>query len=462
MADLTIQPAPFVDYLLDRLPVLANLSAERRLRMIELISNEQLRKRYQHRKGRGITYPAEKLSDHFGNNYRSIMEQFFEIDDSYFHDPTNKARSYTKRYILRQDIKKIVDTFLQQRSAEPCKILVNGKPYRKRSNAISSRDINGSMKKNTAKISPPVPVNVENLHALERYLSRLYDTLTAGSKPRKSKFSHIYESIQQRSDNKFNELRITEIWLRITGELIRLSNVKPLEFGNLLQLYQETSTGRIQGKGIHLQTVPRQIRYEALKGKGLYQYDIDNCHYQVLDQISPIDLPAVKNYNRDKNAFRRAISERLGVDMDQVKTALISIIYGATDAEGYSLSDTLGDKTEQFISDQQNLFKDIKSARKLIIENADRTKRNQHGKFILNAVGKPISESEPANSKLAHILQGYEAFILNSILEIYSHNVRLLLFDGFISDTKLNASELEFQIKKQTGFSLKISEEKLM
>ena len=460
MDELTIHPAPFIDHLIRELPELKKLPEPARLRMTQIISSEPLRIRYKHRNGDGITYPAEKLYLHFGKNYRSTMKLFFNVDDSYFHDPTNKARSYTKRYTLKPEIKNIVDSYLKTRYDQPIKILVNGKPYRTRKNAITARDINGNMKKSPAQISPAISVNVQNLHSLERYLSKLYDTLLSGRTPRKSKFSHIYDDILSRSKDIFQQIHITEIWLRITGELIRLSNIKPLPFGNLLQLYQETSTGRIQGKGIHLQTVPRPIRYETLRDQGLFQYDIENCHYQVLEQISPMDLPTVKKYNSDKLAFRRAISQQADITIKQAKTALISIIYGATDSTGYSLSETLADRTETFLSlpDIVGLFADIKTARKQIISSAPIVE-NQHGKFILNAIEKPISADEPPNSKLAHILQGYESQILNSILEIHAENVRLLLFDGFIADQKLNPLELEIQVLKSTGFKLRFTEE---
>lgn len=460
MAEINIQPAPFVTYLRERIPKLATLPPDQQLRIIQLISSEPLRIRYGHRNGEGITYSAENLYQHFGKAYRSKMKQFFNCDESYFHDPTNTARSYTKRWIIKDEINDIVNEYLQVRSGEPIEILINGKPYRTRKNAIYSRDINGSMIKNTAKIAPPVPVNVENLHSLERYLSKLYDTLTNGSKPRKSKFSHIYDEIKKRSNDEIDEMARTETWLRITGELIRLSNIKPLQFGNLLQLYQETSTGRLQGKGIHLQTAPRPIRYEALRDQGLFQYDIDNCHFQIFEQISPVPTPTIHNYNMDKKALRTSIAETLGVSVDSVKRSLLSIIYGATDAEGYTLSDTLGDKTDQFLNLPEivSLFKDIKTARKQIIASAGRY-QNQHGSFILNVIGKKIPDTEPANSLMAHILQGYESQMLNSILDIHSDNVRLLLFDGFISDTKLNAAELEFQVQKSTGIRIKISEE---
>ena len=459
---ISVYPQTFYNHLIQNVPHIAALKPAHQCRIIRILSDQALQERYRHKRGQGIFYPSTTLRKHFGKNYKAITRRVFNVDDSYWHEPGKPEDSFTKTYTIKPEIRNVVNEYLVSREATPDRIIVNGSPYTPRRNAIAKLDNNGMKKQTSAEIAPPVPINVQNLQDVERYLSKLWDNLSHGRSPRTGPFQHLYEAIQERSENFGEELDRTETWLRITGEMLRLSNVKPLPFGYMLHLYQETSTGRLQGQGLHLQHVPSPLRYEALRGQGLYLYDFDNCHYSVLEQLSPHNLPTVNAYNADKTAFRQTIATDLGVTMGQVKKALIAIIYGAVNGEGYTVSDIMGGNASAFLEHPHiaGLYKDVKASRRDIIANAKRSE-NQHGTYIINTMNKAIPDTEKPATVLSHILQGVESAMLDAILEQHGEAVRLLLFDGFISSEELDPEELQDLVQNNTGFRVKIDGKKL-
>lgn len=442
----TIVPKTYLETLRERATGFKYLDENQQIRLASIFSKYFLSDRYQHRNGEGIFYPKTVLEEQFGRDYRKIMRKFFQVDDKYRYNATDPKDNYTKRYQIKTGIGEIVNEFLKTRTNQQNEILVNGKPFRN-GNAVSSRDINGNMKKSSIKLPNITRINVDNLHDLSVYLSRAYDTILEGGKPRKSKFSHITGDLDR-----------IEYYIRIVNELLRLSNVKPIPHGYMPAYYRETSTGRLQAQGVHLQNIPKVIRLEAVRGLDYWQYDFENCHYSVLEQLSKNELPTVRYYNTHKNEFRSTIADDLGVSIKQVKTALISVIYGASDKKGYTISDIFGDETESFLNHAkiQGLFDDIKTARKQIINDMPVSRAR-----IMNAMGKGISVDEDPKTILAHILQGIEANMLQSAIENDLQSVKLLLFDGWYSDKELNVLELENKVLSDTGFKVKIEAEKL-
>ena len=440
-----VTPKPYIQHL-QQITGFERLDVGKQHRIAGILSQTILTDNFSHRNGDGIFYPAELLKKHLGYRYKHIMRTFFDVDHTYRYDATDPDDNYTKRYTIKNDIYEIVTAYLDQRTLDPIEILVNGKPFRN-GNAILQNDIYGTRKKSNVKLPNITAINTQNLHDLNVHLSKQYDALLNGSKLLQGKYGDISGDADK-----------IEYYLRITNELIRLSNVKPVQYGYMPSIYRETSTGRLQGQGVHLQTIPKVIRNEVLRGLGYWNYDFDNCHYSALLQLSKKELSTVSFYNTHKTDFRKTISDDVGVTIKQVKTALISIIYGASDKEGYSISEIMQDKTDAFLNHElvNGLFQDIKDARQQIIADAPTAR----GK-IKNAMDKTISADDDPKSILAHILQGIESQMLQAAITYDLPSTKVLLFDGWISDKNLNVSELENKVHQDTGFKVKISAEKL-
>ena len=65
---------------------------------------------------------------------------------------------------------------------------------------------------------------------------------------------------------------------------------------------------------------------------GLYDIDIENCHYSILAQMAAAhghQCTVINNYLDNKRQFREALAAEFGISMRQVKDALIALIYGA-------------------------------------------------------------------------------------------------------------------------------------
>jgi hypothetical protein len=445
-----------------------HLQDEKQLILGEIFKNQSLRDAFRHRKHRGYQfYPKTVLREQFGKNYRRITETFFDINHDYLWGQEDKKKNYTKGYKVKSEILETVADYIWESShGNRSGLLINGKPYRRRGNGVSSRDINGNCRSCRVHMRPTIFINTENLHAKATKLSKAYDAMQSGREPNTQGIEAFYSHISGRYPDKTDRLDKIQWYTGIIFELLRLSNVKPLQHGEILQLYRETSTGRLQGQDLHLQTIPKLIRTEALRGLGLWLYDFDNCHYQILEQMANrhgISLPMVKKYNTDKNAFRGAISDELGVSIDQVKKALMSIAYGAVANTGHAISKTIGDKDREFLNHPfvTGLFSDIRECRNELIDNAER-KRSRTGYRIMNDAGKGISEDEDKKTILAHLLQGAEAAMLNSIINAHEDSMYLLLFDGWISNERMDVEALETQVKNDTGYTIKITEEKVI
>lgn len=454
-----VYPDTLAERIGDAHPFFRQLQPKQQIRLLRIFTDPVCRRRFRHRVNDGIFYPQRILREHFGRNYRQIMETFFVVNDDYkYQGPV----TYTKAYQLRPEITETVNEFFRDRITAG-RWYIEGRKWRQRKNGILSRDRNGNMAKTNAQIIPSVRVNLDNLQRLYSWLSRTYD---AGLQEKQIQptYTDIYHKLQRLDPMKALE-RIETVYMPVLEQLIHSANVKPLPAGQLLQVYQETSTGRIQGQGMHLQTMPKEIRTEALRGMGYWQYDAQNCHYTVLSQAAgwyDIPLPEISRYSEKTAATRQQIAKETGADIRQVKAGMLALVYGATPAEGWSISDIFGDQAGEFLKHPtvKAIASEIKAAQKGMTQNATRP-RNGSGQLISNAMDKTIPGTASHRSIFAHILQGYEASILNAVLQAYGDQVVLLLHDGWITDAELDPLQVQQTIQKATRFNTRIQVEKL-
>jgi hypothetical protein len=72
-------------------------------------------------------------------------------------------------------------------------------------------------------------------------------------------------------------------------------------------------------------------------------------------------------------------------------------------------------------------------------------------------MGKSIGLKEPAEDRLAHLIQGVEAQALRAIVELYPDEVVLLMHDGFVATRSLDVPLMERRMFDATGYRLTIS-----
>lgn len=244
--------------------------------------------------------------------------------------------------------------------------------------------------------------------------------------------------------------------------LLDLSNGETLPHGWVPQIYQESAAGRLYGQGLNMQNIKKTVRNIALMGT--YQYDMSNAHYTILHQHCRkhgVELKGIDHYLANKKDVRATLASDTDLPMSDVKTALISLIYGASihikenkKGKKYAIRN-ICKSDEQFgtlVNHPlfKSIAKDIDRGASLLIK----TSKSKGGNYF-NALGKPISCKEPREKILAHFLQGVEAKALDAIISDRGHNIALLLHDGISFYSKQDVVELEKIVLDATGYVIK-------
>ena len=101
--------------------------------------------------------------------------------------------------------------------------------------------------------------------------------------------------------------------------------------GHVLHRYFEIESGRVYVDGVgNLQNCYRVLREAAMAG--LYDIDIENCHYSILAQMAAshgYQCTEVLAYLANKKQVRESLAAEFGISVRQAKDALIALIYGA-------------------------------------------------------------------------------------------------------------------------------------
>jgi hypothetical protein len=232
--------------------------------------------------------------------------------------------------------------------------------------------------------------------------------------------------------------------------------------GHIIQRYAQSASGRLYGEGNHLQNAPRPVRQCALHG--LYDYDIENCHYSILAQMAHKHgyvCTAINHYLSNKKQVRQKLADEFGITMGQVKQALIALIYGAplSPRPQDALPDILGDMASAVYKHPLfvELVNDIKGARLAILKGqpvSRQTIKNSRGLPIslIDEDGKKVSD----RSLLAHFLQGVESQALECAHRLYPDSIVLLQHDGWTSTKPLDIKALEDAIFDGTGYRFEV------
>jgi hypothetical protein len=365
----------------------------------------------------------------------------------YSHDSTNTA--YTKAYQPTEiGLSDIAQCLPQLERVQPA-LNIKKNPGK----ALLSKHKNGSRSYHRFLMPLGIKINIKALKALDSELSEkefLKDELDNSVD-----FKEVFatpESCLRLSRMKLIRLRLYLNALIVTGR-------KPI-----YHQYCQSPAGRWYSIGptINLQAAPRQIRNAAFTGNQLI--DIDSCHFTLLSQMASelnSECPAIKNLIENKIKFRKDLANRVDSSSENIKKALIALIYGArlSPSNRGALSRIFQPRQlASFLEDLEvrEIYEEIRKASKVVIEHAIKVTKKKG--VLVNAMGKQKRVSNSTREEqLAHLLQGAEALILSKIGATYGKKMRLLLHDGFICTKSVNPVEVVALVKRETGWEINLS-----
>ncbi len=234
--------------------------------------------------------------------------------------------------------------------------------------------------------------------------------------------------------------------------------------GYVLHRYQEYESGRVYVDGpANLANCYRVLRQAAMAG--LYDLDIENCHYSILAQMAAshgYQCTAVQAYLDNKKQVRNSLSAEFGISKRQAKEALIALIYGARFS--VRAKDALpkifnGDPALALRVYESPLFltlrDDIAGARSAVLKAQEVTRRT-----IRNCRGLTIRlDDSNGRQQLAHLLQGVEVTALEAAYRLYPKEIVLLQHDGFTATEPLDTKRIEAAMQEATGYQLPVEQE---
>ena len=225
--------------------------------------------------------------------------------------------------------------------------------------------------------------------------------------------------------------------------------------------YREVRTGRYTAQNAVLQGYHRSVRYAALRG--CYEYDLEAAHQNLIVQLldrDKVDFPelnVLREYVSNKQATRDKLASELSASVDTVKEIIQALTYGA------QLTSNKKQKIYESCQGDAELIERV-LANSWLKQYASTFKLASHhlvgkNKQIKNAVGikREILKKSEA---MAHILQGYERLILDTLISNSKPNdVALLVHDCIVYYTPKSKAELSRIVKENTGFELEFSED---
>jgi hypothetical protein len=394
-----------------------------------------------------MSIPYQELDRYFGRGgYQAINDrlQVFNTTGQWWSD-----KGLTRAFRLQPDLEAATSAFLigwRKRMKNKNRELVglDGKKLRTIPQAIASKDSEGITARSMARaaVKNLVPIDHDRLVILHQQLARMVDD------PQRDLFiggdldDYVYR-------------------LEILGGIMEASRqVNGQWFA--VQRYVESKSGRLYGLNIDLQKAPRSIKQVALHG--MWEYDFENCHYTILHQLAAqkgLDCPAIGDYLAHKSEVRNQIAQNIGITLDQAKTCLISLIYGARFSvrSEDAIPDAIGTvKAQQLYQHPlfNRLHEDVTRGRGGII-----AKWPQSRGRLKNAFGKWIRRTEGHPQILAHLLQGVEAQMLAVVRKLYDRQILLLQHDGFASSIPLDVELMQQAILNETGHAVKIEESRI-
>jgi len=388
------------------------------------------------------------LSEMFGQNGFTPLNKKLKI-----FDVTHWLKGkYTRGYKPTNKVQKIKTDYLNSDNKEPSRIIrSDGKYMKTPPRAIASLGINTRIvnKWDNPDFNTWVAVNIKELENIKERLQG---------------FLNSFDSSLSQAIKKGNVYRcINEI-----NKILKLANTD-IKQGHVIHHYHQCTNGRIFAAGTNIQTTTKLVKMAALYG--LWEYDFINCHFAIFKQLANninIECPVIDSYLYVTGATRVQIAAEIGISIDDTKKCLIALIYGANSFEWQdaAIPKLIGrDKARELSRHPKysTIRQEVEMARTEIIKQWP-APRNKY----MNAMDITIQKERrnkkgrmtktPAKKILAHLIQGIEAKMLNTIYHEYPKRLVLLQHDGFASTSRLNKDAIQQLVKDKTGFDIRVKE----
>lgn len=450
-------PENFLKYLQNNLDGFKRETKQTQLAVVEMILTSPTKYRIHVRQGARFQY--QELERNFGRNGFKPMNDrlgLFHIEkDALGRDDWSYKERRTKAYMFTNKVSDLRERWLKRAYYRTTNLLTeDGDVIRN-----MPRQAVDSKRKTTTGIEvtrdgwrepvlPAVPINEHMLKLLALQIQKMLYAQEFG-------FFQV-ALFHKEPDPKYLDYLLKTIRLY----LAQANNT--IKQGHIIQRYAQSASGRLYGEGNHLQNAPRLVRQCALHG--LYDYDIENCHYSILAQMAHKHgyvCTAINHYLGNKKQVRQKLADEFGISIGQVKQALIALIYGArlSVRPEDALPEILGAVASAVYKHSLflGLVNDIKSAGKVILENqpvSKQTIQNIRGMKInlIGEDGKKMTDSQ----LMAHLLQGVESMALECAHRLYPDSIVLLQHDGWTSTKPLDIKALEDAIFDGTGYRFEV------
>jgi len=207
--------------------------------------------------------------------------------------------------------------------------------------------------------------------------------------------------------------------------------------------------GRLFAKSVSLQGLPREFR--SLLAKDKYE-DIDfvNCHCNILEQYcikKGIQCSVLGHYNNNRNEIINNLNQELGIEKEDAKNLILTILNGGERDGLVSMSSFL----KEFKNEMSNIHELITKINPTILKQVKRMypdDPNINGK-VVNRILCDVEN----NLTLSAVV-----YLMNK-----SYNIDCLIFDGFLirkEEGKVVNQELldetSTYINETTGYNLKL------
>jgi hypothetical protein len=397
------------------------------------------------------SFEATRLQSLLGKNppkgggespYKKLLRPYFEFEPR--NAGYSRDKGHTKRYTLRESAVHTIERGLESGGFvwDP-----------ETGNHLTAQDLpsNGIVRSNYATISVPSLVALNRAAVLVR-LEELREEMSSCP-------LHLI----QRNHFAFRQAKLGLAYSDALGEGVP----------NLYQDYWEDSeapdegSGRIYGiGGFSLQRARKVARRVLLAGRDLWDYDFASCHQALkasLARAAGLKAPVLEDYIANKSDHFKRLAPIAGATEATLKAVFLAAGFGGTmtSSTNSTLGSALGnegavavlkdDFVRAFLAEDRHLGK------ALLAWSASGNGIERWGPDgFHNAVGKhlPLVGTDGRKTKngqrLSHLLTGYEAWVLNAVLE--GEKPEVLCFDGWVGP-KVETARLEEKIREASAAS---------
>ena len=449
-------PESFIKALQKGIKGYQDWSEKQQWHMAKLVWEEGLKRREHRRKDGHITIGYQELERHFGRGGFAKMNTALDIFDAttnwHWREGSQSKRNATRAYRLTDHVSTLKEQYLKPRKDALTRLIYldnrdGFRALKSAPNSIAAKEddddfgVTATAWRNAKPINR-IPVDLNLLKELYEYLGRML-------KPKNLAQGDIFlmadvEDIERRLE-----------WV---GQLIKLAQTDVADRGFIIHRYAECKTGRLYASGVSLQTAPRLIRKAALHG--LWDYDIENCHFAIFDQLAAkygYGALAVRDYLNRKQQVREGIATRVGIKVEQAKMVLLALMFGArtTERPENAIPREIGLAAAKKLyrdSEFSAIVNDVKLGRDVILKAWPK----RHS-TLLNDMNKPVKLTARPEVKMAHIIQGIEAKAIRTAISTSPDEIVLLMHDGFVSTRPVDVALVERKMFEATGYRLQLS-----